>query len=139
MSSKTKAVLFLIGATLCWAGNYVVGAAAVKSMSPLSLVYLRWVLAAVPLVLIAQAIEWPAWGAVLRRWPVLLVLAVLGLAAYTSLVYHAMRHTSPLNAALINSFNPALIVVAAAVFLRERVGWRGLVGLSSDWRAWSWC
>jgi drug/metabolite transporter (DMT)-like permease len=129
MAPKPKAVIFLVGATLCWAGNYVVGAAAVRGMSPLSLVYLRWVIAAAPLVLIAQWLERPAWSCVLRRWPVLLVLAMLGLAAYTSLVYHALRYTSPLNAALINSFNPALIVVAAAVFLRERVGWRGVAGL----------
>jgi drug/metabolite transporter (DMT)-like permease len=129
MPPKAKAVLFLVGATLFWAGNYVVGAAAVRSMSPFSLVYLRWAIAVVPLLLIAHVVERPAWREVWRRWIVLTVLALLGLVAYTLLVYHALRHTSPLNAALINSFNPALIVVAAATFLRERVGGRGVLGL----------
>ena len=130
MPSQAKAATFLVGATLFWAGNYVVGAGAVRSMSPLSLVYLRWLLAVVPLVLIAHLVEKPAWRAVLRRWAVLAALAMLGLVGYTLLVYHALRHTSPLNAALINSFNPALIVVASAAFLRERVGWRGTGGLA---------
>ena len=130
MPSQAKAASFLIGATLFWAGNYVVGAGAVRSMSPLSLVYLRWLLAAVPLVLIAHLLEKPAWRDVLRRWAVLAALSLLGLVGYTLLVYHALRHTSPLNAALINSFNPALIVVASATFLRERFGWRGAGGLA---------
>ena len=130
MPPQARAYTYLVGATLFWAGNYVVGAAAVRSMSPFSLVYLRWVLAAVPLLLVAHFAERPRWRDVLRHWAVLLALAILGLAAYTSLVYHALRHTSPLNASLINSFNPALIVVAAAVFLRERVGWQGVLGLA---------
>jgi drug/metabolite transporter (DMT)-like permease len=124
-----RAIPFLVGATLFWAGNYVVGASAVRSMSPFSLVYFRWLLAAVPLLLIAHLVERPRWRDVMGRWPLLIVLAGLGLGAYTGLLYEALRHTSPLNAALINSFNPALIVAAAAVFLRERVGWRGVAGL----------
>lgn len=127
--SKARAVAFLVGATLFWAGNYVVGAAAVRSISPLSLTYFRWVIAVGPLFLIAHLVERPAWGEVWRRWRLLLVLGVLGLAAYPLLVYQALRHTSALNAALINSFNPAVIVVVAAVVLRERVGWRGVLGV----------
>jgi drug/metabolite transporter (DMT)-like permease len=127
--SKARAVAFLVGATLFWAGNYVVGAAAVRSVSPLSLTYFRWVIAVGPLFLIAHLVERPAWGEVWRRWRLLLVLGVLGLAAYPLLVYQALRHTSALNAALINSFNPAVIVVVAAVVLRERVGWRGVLGV----------
>jgi drug/metabolite transporter (DMT)-like permease len=127
--SKAVAVLFLVGATLFWAGNYVVGAAAVRSVSPLSLTYYRWVIAVGPLFLIAHVVERPAWREVWRRWRLLLALGGLGLAGYPLLVYHALRHTSPLNAALINSFGPALIVVVAAVTLRERVGWRGVAGV----------
>lgn len=39
---RIVAVLSLLGATLFWAGNYVVGAGAVQSIEPLSLVLLRW-------------------------------------------------------------------------------------------------
>jgi len=123
------AVGFLVGATLLWAGNYVVGAAAVRSVSPLSLTYFRWVIAVGPLLAIAQVVERPAWGEVWRRWRLLAALGAIGLAAYPLLVYQALRHTSALNAALLNSFNPAVIVVVAAVALRERVGWRGVLGV----------
>lgn len=128
-AARARAVAFLIGATLFWAGNYVVGASAVRDMTPLSLVYLRWIIAVGPLLLVAQLVERPAWGEVLRRWALLSLLSALGLGAYTLLLYEALRHTSPLNAALINSFNPAVILLAAAIFLREQVGWRGVLGV----------
>jgi drug/metabolite transporter (DMT)-like permease len=124
------AVAFLVGATLFWAGNYVVGAAAVRTVSPLSLTCFRWMIAVGPLFVIAQVVERPAWREVWRRWRLLVVLGAMGLAAYPMLVYHALRHTSPLNAALLNSFNPAVIAVVAAVALRERVGLRGWAGMA---------
>ncbi len=124
-----KASLFLVLATLFWSGNFVVGQAAVASMTPLELTFWRWMLAAIPLVLLAHFIEKPDWRAVRRRWPVLLLLSVLGMSAYTLLLYGALGYTSALNASLITAANPALIVVMAIVLLGEkttRLGWLGI-------------
>ena len=124
-----KASLFLVLATLFWSGNFVVGQAAVASMTPLELTFWRWMLAAVPLVLLAHFIDKPDWRAVLRRWPVLLLLSVLGMSAYTLLLYGALGYTSALNASLITAANPALIVVMAIVLLGQkttRLGWLGI-------------
>jgi drug/metabolite transporter (DMT)-like permease len=124
-----KAVVALVLATLMWAGNYVVGQVAVQTMSPVSLTWLRWVLAAVPLLLLAQVLERPDWRAVARVWRRLLVLSVLGVGGYTLLLYAALQFTSALSASLINAANPAVMVLLAALILRERMGWRGIVGL----------
>lgn len=118
---RAVAVLSLLGATLFWAGNYVVGAGAVQSIDPLSLVLLRWVIAAVPLLVTAQLVERPSWRLVLAALPWLATLGVFGLLGYNLLLYVALEHTDPFNASLINAFNPALITLAAAVFLRERL------------------
>lgn len=115
------AALSLLGATLFWAGNYIIGAAAVETIDPLSLVLLRWIIALGPLLLIAHLVERPAWRNVLRAWPWLLLLSVLGLLGYNLLLYTALQYTDAFNASLINAFNPALITLAAAVFLRERL------------------
>jgi drug/metabolite transporter (DMT)-like permease len=119
--SLTGAVASLLGATLFWAGNYVVGAGAVESIDPLSLVLLRWSLALVPLLAIAQLVERPHWRQVLAAWPWLIALSVSGLLGYNLLLYTALKHTDAFNASLINAFNPALITLAAAAFLRERL------------------
>ncbi|KIC66301.1 DMT family transporter [Pseudarthrobacter phenanthrenivorans] len=123
------ALLSLLGATLFWAGNYVVGAAAVQSIDPLSLVVLRWALALGPLLVIAHLVERPRWRSVLAAWPWLLALSLCGLLGYNLLLYFALEHTGPFNASLINAFNPALISLAAAVFLRERLAPLSVAGI----------
>lgn len=123
------AVLSLLGATLFWAGNYIVGEAAVATIDPVSLVFLRWLFAAVPLIVIAQLVERPSWKQALRAWPWLLALSVTGVVGYTLLLYGALQYTSAFNASLINAFNPALIALAAAVFLRERLTASGVIGV----------
>lgn len=123
------AIASLLGATLFWAGNYIVGAVAVEQMDPLSLVLLRWTIALIPLVIIAQVIERPKWFEVLRAWPWLISGSLLGLLGYNLLLYSALEHTTPFNASLINAFNPALIAVAAAALLRERLTPRAIAGV----------
>lgn len=126
---RPAAIAALIGATLFWAGNYVFGKVAVATMSPVSLTFLRWLLALVPLLVIAQWAERPDWRAVRRHWPFLLLQSALGLAGYNLLLYSALTQTSALAASLINAANPALIAIAALVVLREPLGVRGAFGI----------
>ena len=129
-----KASLYLVLATLFWSGNFVVGQAAVASMTPVELTFWRWAIAALPLLALAQLVDRPDWRAALRSWPTLLLLSFLGMGGYTLLLYTALQHTSALNASLITAANPALIVVLAAVMLGDRpgaLGWGGIgMGLS---------
>ncbi len=122
-------VVSLLLATLFWAGNYVIGHVAVAEVDPLSLVLERWVLALVPLLLIAQLLERPDWRQVLRAWPWLLASSVFGLAGYNLLLYAALQYTTAFSASLVNAFNPALISIAAAVFLRQRLTPIGIIGI----------
>lgn len=124
-----KASICLVLATLFWSGNFVVGQAAVESVTPLELTFWRWTFAAVPLLLLAQLVEKPDWRAVLQRWPALLLLSILGMSAYTLLLYSALGHTSALNASLITAANPALIMVLALFLPGDRPGpaaWLGI-------------
>lgn len=78
---------------------------------------------------LAQLVDRPDWRAVLRRWPTLLLLSVLGMSGYTLLLYTALQHTSALNASLITAANPALIVVLAVFMLGDRPGALGWAGI----------
>ncbi|WP_114907251.1 DMT family transporter [Ornithinimicrobium murale] len=117
---RLVAVVALLGATLCWAGNYLVGAVAVQSITPLDLVLLRW-LFALPLLVVLARRERPSLRVVLSQWRWLVALSLTGLLCYPLLVYVALEHTSALSASLVNSTNPALIVLVAALVLRERL------------------
>lgn len=129
LPAKTGPVAALVGATLCWAGNYVVGAVAVRAMSPVSLTALRWAIAVVPLAVIAHLVERPDWRAVLRHWPKQLALAAVGMVGYALFVYSALQHTSSVNASLVNALNPALIALLGAAVARRRPTGRAVVGM----------
>ncbi|SNT40498.1 DMT family transporter [Rhodococcoides kyotonense] len=126
---STFGIFALLAATLFWAGNYVVGGAAVSSISPLDLTASRWVIALVPLLALAHLIEKPDWSAVARSWPTMIAPALLGLLAYNFLLYSALQHTTPVSASLINAFNPALISLAAALFLQQRLNGTSIAGI----------
>ncbi|WP_308160854.1 DMT family transporter [Cellulomonas sp. GbtcB1] len=129
LPARTGPVLALVGATLFWAGNYVLGAVAVQDMTPVSLTALRWALAAVPLAVIAQVVERPDWRAVLRTWPRQVVLALLGMVGYALFVYTALQHTSSVNASLVNALNPALIALLGAAVVRRAPSGRAVAGM----------
>jgi drug/metabolite transporter (DMT)-like permease len=120
----------MIGAALFWAGNYVLGAVAVRTMSPFDLTFLRWVVAVIPLLVIAQLAERPPWRAVFRAWPLLVLLGGLGMLAYNLLLYEALNFTTPAGASLINAANPATMALLAVLLTRERLRVRAVVGIA---------
>src|SRR6187549_1812340 len=85
--SLVKAALFLVLATLFWAGNFVFGAAALDSVDPISLTWIRWAFALVPLIVVAQLIEKPDWRAAMRHLPLLGLLGILGITGFSLLIY----------------------------------------------------
>lgn len=122
------ALALLVLATLFWAGNYVVGEQVVATVGPLSLTWWRWVLSAVPLLVLAQLLERPDWRAVARRWRSVLLLGLLGVVAYPLFLYGALEHTSASSAAVINATNPAVIVVVAVLIGQATATWRTWAG-----------
>lgn len=119
----------LIGAILCFSGNYVVGGIAAAVTPLMSLMYIKWGAAALPMLLLAQLVERPDWRSVFSHWRRIALLSALGIAGYSFMLYHALGLTTPVKAALINAFNPALILLASAAVLGERITGRKLLGV----------
>jgi drug/metabolite transporter (DMT)-like permease len=119
----------MVLAAAFWAGNYVVGAVAVSTVTVFDLTYLRWVIAVVPLFVIAQIVEKPNWRRVLRAWPLLSALAVLGMLAYNLFLYEALNFTTAAGASLINAANPAVMALLAVLLVRDRLRPRAVVGI----------
>lgn len=124
------ALVLLVLATLFWAGNYVVGERVVDTVGPLSLTWWRWALAAVPLLVLAQVVERPDWRRLLARWPMVLLVGLLGVAAYPLLLYAALLYTSATSASIINAVNPAFIVIAAVLLGQASASKRTWAGVA---------
>lgn len=98
-------------------------------MHPIQINFLRWLIAAIILFPLAQLIEQPNWKIIWREWKTLLLLSILGIIGYNILLYKALYFTSSLNAALINSVNPAMIAIFAAWLLKEKISKLNVLGL----------
>jgi len=128
--TRYKVPVFLVLANLFWAGNYVFGRFVVAEMTPVQMTFVRWALALLLLFPLAQWLEKPDWRRVWRAWKQLLLLSLLGILGYNILLYEALRHTTSLNAALVNAINPAVIALFAFWLLKERLTALNLLGLA---------
>jgi drug/metabolite transporter (DMT)-like permease len=113
--------LLLTLAPLFWSGNFVLGRAVHEAVPPVGLAFWRWVGA----FLLVLPFAWPAlrrdWPALLRHRRMLLLLSFLGVAAFNTLVYLGLGFTSALNALLLQSAMPVLILAMSFLLFRERV------------------
>lgn len=131
MSSRSVApYAALVGANLFFSGNYILGGVAMSNMPLMSLMYIKWLVACVPMLLLAHFVEKPKWRVVFRSWKKIFMLGALGIAGYGFMFYQALSSTTPLNASLINAFNPALIAIASAIFVGDRLSPGKLGGIA---------
>lgn len=124
-----NAYLFLLFTTLLWGGNSVAGKLAVGHISPMTLVFLRWVLA----VLILLPIGWRTlredWPIVRKHWLVLAALGASGFTFFNTIFYTALNYTTAINVSIEQAAMPILIIVANFLFFRLRVNWAQIVGV----------
>ncbi len=124
-----KIYLFLVLANLFWAGNFIFGALVVTQISPISLTFTRWLCASLFLVPLAWFIERVPWRRALAEWRLHALQSALGLVAFTLLIYWGLGYTTPVSAAVISATNPAMIALAAALFLGNKLGPSRILGL----------
>ena len=122
--------LLLVGTTLFWALNLFLGQAVIGRIDAVQLVWVRWLIAVPPLVLLALLVDGPQWRAALRDWPRQLIATALGVVAYPLLAYEALRYTTALDVAIVGALNPAVLALAATLVARERVSLRLVLGLA---------
>lgn len=112
---------------LLWASNAVIGRALRDMASPLTLNFVRWLLAFVLMLPLAAAVLrrdsplWPHW----RRYT---VLGLLGVGIYNALQYLALQTSTPLNVTLVSSSMPFWMLATGTLFFGQRVSRNELAG-----------
>jgi drug/metabolite transporter (DMT)-like permease len=123
------AYLFLLSTMLLWGGNSVAGKLAVGHVSPMTLVFLRWVMA----VLILLPIGWRAlredWPEVRRHWKLLAGLGACGFTIFNVIFYTALNYTTAINVSIEQAAIPIVIILANFVLFRLRVRPLQIVGV----------
>jgi len=104
-----------------WSGNAIVGRAVSGHVPPVSLAFWRWTLGG----LIVLAFAWPKvieeWPTVRRHWRIVLVLSVLGITIFNTFLYIGLQDTQAINALLMQTAMPVLIILWSFAIFRERV------------------
>jgi drug/metabolite transporter (DMT)-like permease len=112
-----------------WSGNAIVGRAVSGHVPPVGLAFWRWTLAG----LFVLVLFWPQvraeWPVVRRHWKAVLLLSFLGIAIFNTFLYTGLQHTQAINALLMQTAMPVLIIVWVFAVYRERVRVLQLIGL----------
>jgi drug/metabolite transporter (DMT)-like permease len=125
LSARTALLMTL--PPLLWAGNAVVGRLLVGSVPPLTLNFLRWLLAALMLLPFAWRV-FTRPHEITARWPHLLLLGLLGVGTYNAMQYLALVTTTPINVTLIAASSPVWMLAVGALFHGEHPRRRQIVG-----------
>ncbi len=130
MSDRRRWLILLLLPPLFWAGNALVGRAVVDDMTPVTLSFWRWV-AALAFILPFTARGLAAHLPILvARWRVVVPLGLFSVAAYNTLLYLALRSTSAINATLVGTSLPLMVLVLARLWLNEPIHKRQAAGIA---------
>ncbi|WP_261129798.1 DMT family transporter [Bacillus sp. Marseille-Q3570] len=113
--------LLLVIATFFWGTNFVISRLLVNEIPPLQLSFIRWSIAF--LVFFPFIIKDLKQNRTIIRknWKVLLAMALTGVAGFNTLLYIAVQYTTSINASLVNSLAPLLMVLLSVIFLKEKL------------------
>lgn len=124
-----KAYVLLLVTTLLWGGNAVAGKLAVGHVSPMTLVFFRWVMAVVILLPIGGRAFVEDWPIIRRHLFLLLTLGACGFSLFNVIFYAALNYTTAINVSIEQASMPILIIVANFLFFRLRIGWLQALGV----------
>lgn len=125
LTPGTAALLVL--APLLWAGNAVVGRLVYDLVPPITLNFLRWVLAFGLLLPLAHGVLRPS-SPIWVHWRRYALLGLLGIGLYNALQYMALQTSTPINVTLVGSSMPVWMLAVGAVFFGVSVTRRQFAG-----------
>lgn len=116
-----NAVLLLVITTILWGGNTVAGRLAAGEVSPMVVVFLRWVIVAgimLPLCWPRIGSEWPVMRPVLGR---MVLMALCGFVGFNTLFYIAAIQTTAVNLGIIQGAMPILMLIGTVIWFGANI------------------
>lgn len=126
---KDRPYLLLTLAVLFWSGNFILGRAFHNDIPPIALSFWRWAVASLLIIGPASKFLRRDRAEIMKHWPVVLLLSALGIASFNTLVYSGLQYTQAINAFLMQSLMPVLIVALSFILFGDRVRIVQIVGI----------
>jgi len=124
------AYLFLVLATLCWSGNFIVGKfATFFEIPPLTLNVFRWISVWFILLPFTYKEIYRNLPYIKKNWLVISFMGVITISTFNSVVYFALNYTQVINAVLMLAAIPAATIVLSSLMKIEKTNIFQLFGL----------
>jgi drug/metabolite transporter (DMT)-like permease len=125
LTPKTAAMLLI--PPFFWAGNVVLGRLIQDLCPPVTLNFLRWVVAFLLVLPLAWRVLLPG-GPIWNHWKRYALIGFLGVGTYNSFQYLALQTSSPINITLVASSTPVFMLGLGALFFGQSVRKRQWLG-----------
>ena len=130
MSKNYLAYTYLTLAALFWSGNFIIGKfATLFEVPPLTLNFLRWVMVWFILIpfTIKEVISKKSY--IIKNFLVIGLMGVLSISTFNSVVYFALNFTQVINAVLMLSAIPVVIIIFSSLMKIEKTNIFQISGL----------
>lgn len=124
--------LLLILTTLFWSGNFVLSRGMHADIPPFALSFWRWVVALLILACFGLRHLLAERELVAKHKKFLIIQGILGVAGFNSFIYMAMQTTTAINAVLVNSCIPIIIVLISWIRYNDRLSFRQCLGVATS-------
>ncbi len=122
--------LLLTLAVFFWAGNFIVGRAVRADVPPVALAFWRWFFAAILVTAMARRYLSADLARLRESWRIVLLLAFAGIACFNTLLYIGLQYTIAVNALLMQSLMPVMIVGLSFLFFKEKISFIQAAGVA---------
>ena len=114
---------------LGWAGNTVAGRMSTGEISPMVVVFLRWFIISIFLILFLNKKLILSFKLISGKLVWLCLMGSLGLTGFNALFYIAAQNTTAINLGIIQGIMPAIILVGSVMMFKEAVNFTKVTGL----------
>ena len=114
---------------LGWAGNTVAGRMSTGEISPMVVVFLRWFIISIFLILFLNKKLILSFKLISGKLVWLCLMGSLGLTGFNALFYIAAQNTTAINLGIIQGIMPAIILVGSVILFKEAVNFTKVTGL----------
>lgn len=121
--------LMLAVATSTWGSAFIAGKVAINSFEPATIAFFRFFGAAMLLLPILFIRKEKISKPTMKDWFLFASLGLTGIALYNIFFFIASKHAPVIKSSLFIAANPVLIIILAAIFLKEQVTRNQIIGL----------
>jgi drug/metabolite transporter (DMT)-like permease len=111
--------LLLLFTILFWSLNTLLGRAIHGQIPPIGLAFWRWFCGFSIILIPAYSYVKKDWLTIINHSKIIILLSILGISSFNTLLYKGLQFTTAINALLVQSIMPLVVVVISYLFFQE--------------------